>query len=157
MKCVCKAWKAASLEYNGYTSLKVQRSTDLFNLCKSLPHVQALEIKNGPSYYRHPITAFSHLSSLTLRNETGQADNLLDLTLLPPSLRELCFSDFRFDPACSEHIKCVGLRQLTILATDNRCIEVQALLKYLPKLEVGNSRLLVLKVRLSNLSNSLFL
>lgn len=84
---VCKAWRAALVEYNGHIKLTVKRSTDLFKLRKSLPCLQGLSIRNRPPYYRHPISAFSHFSSLTLRNWAGQTDKALDLTLLPPSLK----------------------------------------------------------------------
>lgn len=146
LRLVSKAWRSAVQEYGGSIWIDVQKSTDLFGVCKFLPAMSSLYIYN-PSLqiFLHPLSSLSRLTHLdiTKLNPRG-IDNekyelLADLLLLPASLRDLVIWNCHVDPACFKHLKCVELTKLNIYWTTNTVAEICDLLQHLPQLKVTTS------------------
>ena len=146
LRLVSKAWRSAVQEYGGSILIDVQKSTDLFGVCKFLPAMSSLFVYNlSLQVFLHPLSSLSRLTHLDItkldpRGVDNEAHELLaDLLLLPASLRDLVIWNCHVDPACFKHVKCVELTKLDVYWTTNTAAEICDLLQHLPKLKVTTS------------------
>ena len=147
LQYVSKAWRSAVQEYSGRICIDIEKSTDLFGICKLLPAMSCLSISSlALQYYLHPVSSLSRLTYLKIHKSIDLLDEdevnsqanerLVDLAILPACLRELVLQNCCVDDACFKHIRCVELTSLDVHWTTNTAAEICNLLQHLPKLKV---------------------
>ena len=147
LRLVSKAWKAAAPKaFPGCLRVKIQAAdhgaTKLANVCKSLPNTTSLELQSRHTFFDvSPISKFSKLSSLVLKHwsDKGSGYHLLDLAILPSSLRDLQIEHWTFDITTLQGFISIDITSLHLSKTRSRLADTYELLQHLPGLKVKNS------------------
>ena len=137
LRSVSKSWKAATSQYAGKLSVKVQRPSDLVDLSCLLPHIsQLLIFGNAGSSVEELLVAF--LQRRPPQPEVGRDESPppLDVSPLPMSLVKLSLSRVQVNPASFEHFSQANLTSLDLFDLQSSPAEVHQLLGHLPKLQV---------------------
>ncbi len=141
-RLVCKAWRDACLDYTGPANIAVDTGKHLPDVCSILAGLTDLTLfEMAAAAFLQPLSALQ-LRSLTLRqvNPAKEEGQLLDLTILPPSLRSLNVEDFDVNTDSFRNIHFGGLTSLTFFWTSNGASDIADLLQYLPQLLVSFKR-----------------
>ena len=87
LRVVCKAWHAAFREYPAAVDLLLLDPDDLTHLCRLLPAMASLKVHDVDCWTNfQPVSVCTNLTQLRL---DGDPEAVVDLSLLPRSLREL--------------------------------------------------------------------
>ena len=141
LRLVSKAWRDAVAKYGAEITFELTQATDLRDFCNSFPSLCSLKATSpGIQLDLSSLPHRSQLSSLSLTNEIvdelGHTELLIDLRLLPPSLRRLEISGARVEPFYFPLLHCTKLTRLTFAWTSNSTAEACQLLQLLPDLKV---------------------
>ena len=141
LRLVSKAWRDAVAKYGAEIHLNLQQATDILNVCKSFGGLRQLLVSSpNIQFDLRPLQQCGGLTGLSLTNEivddSVDTELLVDLRLLPPSLRKLDILHCHVETSDFPLLRCTELTSLTFTWTSNTAAEVCQLLQLLPHLKV---------------------